>query len=614
MKLVQCVAAVSALVGAVSGASLREVMRADMAAELEATGTSKNTKNSILHKNCKNDNTKTEDRMCEPSEDNNGKANCNDCVQSCHVWGDPHMVTFDSECAVSVFFTPGQYIFWGQQNKEANQEFIIWAEVGKKDSDIGNKPWVLKAYIQDSSRLDMFPDERTLVADANDCTKKGETLFTDKKKMWSDSAWAKRAAGDGDSVKDVDVVTMIKCRKKHGPWQLEIYTEVHDEKSPVSQKLSKLDVFPYHTSTTFFWSDFGACVNPYSFGDKPFEGEIDPSNLPVDEEQNRALRAAEECQRTSTMGSQAGRVCKCSMECALWGDPHVKTFWKKSSRTASRSFQMPKASTGALTDEMSFVYQMQNRFAVRVEVDDCELINTVTVYAMKESVQKQMNGCNNKALTTEWLNSNDFKKFRFVADEECQDKTDTGANGRGKRKTIVWPTSDDDSKEFYNEELGGMFLGRSVVTNAGRLVPIPLDMNPNKVQQCATSALSAAGVSTASGEDLVRFDVDMGTAKIVLKCHNRAGQKSLRPYFNLCVNRDNIEPKAFAGYVPTANQEKHILNNIEFQSRNSGWCTTGDFEQGSSQASIQAASFTNRKEPGTAQPFVLATQDPISSS
>jgi hypothetical protein len=608
MKLVQCVAAVSALVGAVSGASLREVMRADMAAELEATGTSRNTKNSILHKNCKNDNTKTEDRMCEPSEDNNGQARCNDCVQSCHVWGDPHMVTFDSECAVSVFFHPGQYIYWGQINKAASQEFIIWAEVGIKNSDIGNKPWVLKAYVQDPSRPAMFPDEKTLVADANDCTKKGEVLFSDTKKMWSDHAWANKDSG---SVKDVDVTTLIKCRKKHGPWQLEIYTEVHDELSKQSPSFSKLDVFPYSTSTQFFWNDFGACVNPYSFGDKPWDGQIESWNLPVDEEQNRALRAAEECNRVSSMGSQAGHVCKCSMECALWGDPHVKTFWKKSTRTASRSFQMPKASTGALTDELSFVYQMQNKFAVRVEVDDCELINTVTVYAMKESVQRQMNGCNNKALTTEWINSNDFQRFRFVADEECQDRTDTGGNGRAKRKTIMWPSSDDDSKEFYDEDLGGMFLGRSVMTAAGRLVPIPTDMNPNNVQKCATDALSAAGVSTASGEDQVRFDVDMGTAKIVLKCHNRAGSKDLKPYFNLCVNRDNIEPKAFGSYVATPDQQKFILNNIEFQSRNSGWCTTGDFEQGSSRASIQAASFTNRQKPGTANPFVLATQDPV---
>lgn len=610
MKLVQCVAVVSALVGAASGASLREVMRADLAAELEATGTSKNTKNSILHKNCKNDNTKTEDRMCEPSEDNNGQARCNDCIQSCHVWGDPHMVTFDSECAVSVFFKPGQYIYWGQINQQANQEFIIWAEVGLRPSSIGNKPWILQAYVQDPGRPAMFPDEKTLVADAKDCTKVGEVLFADSKKMWSDAAFENRKNG---GTKDVDVVTEIKCRNKHGPWQLEIYMEVHDEKSRQSPRFSQLDAFPYSTSTTFMWNDFGACVNPYSFGDKPWEGEIKPWHLPVDEEQNRKLRANEECQRKSSMGSAAGRTCKCTMQCALWGDPHVKTFWKKSSRTASRSFQMPKASKGALTDELSFVYQMQNKIAVRVEVDDCELINTVTVYAMKESVQNQMNGCNNKALTTDWLNSNDFKRFRFVADELCMDRTDTGGNGRGNRKTIVWPTPDDDSAEFYDETYGGMFLGRSVMTSAGRLVPISPDMNTNKVQNCAKSALKAAGVSVASGEDEVRFDVDMGTAKVVLKCHNRDGSKELKPYFNVCVNRDNIEPRAFGDYVAEPEQIKHILNNLEFQSRNSGWCTTGDFEDGSSQASIQAATFTNRRKAGTANPFVLATTDTVQS-
>lgn len=611
MKLVQCVAAVSALVGAVSGASLREVMRADLAAELEATGTSKNTKNSILHKNCKNDNTKTEDRMCEPSDDNNGEARCNDCIQSCHVWGDPHMVTFDSECAVSVFFEPGQYIFWGQKNDKADQKYVIWAEVEMKGSDMGEKPWIVKAYIQDPSRPVKFPETKTLVADAADCKKVGETIYTDSKKMWSDAGWANRADG---GTKDVDVVTMIKCRKKHGPWQLEIYTEVHDEESLRSPSFNKLDVFPYKTSTTFFWNDFGACVNPYSFGDKPTTSLPQVNNLPVDEEQNLQLRAKEECNRKSKMGSQAGRICKCSMECALWGDPHVKTFWKKSTRKAKNSFQMPKASTGALTDELSFVYQMQNRMAVRVQVDDCELINTVTVYALKESAQKKMTECNQKALTTEWLASNDFKRFEFVADDLCTDRTDTGGNGKDKRKTIMWPSADAESAEFYDENFGGMSLGRSLMTGAGRLVPVPADMNTNKVQQCATDALSAAGVSIASDEDhLVRWDVNMGTAKVVLKCHNRAGSRNLKPYFNLCVQRDNIEPKVFGSYVPSEGQKQYILNNIEFQSQNSGWCTTGDFLPGSSQVSIQAAAFRFRQQVGSAQPFALATNEVVQS-
>lgn len=586
--------AAMAVLSVAQGTSLREIMQADLRAseqaKLRAGG--RRRKNSINHPNCKNDNTKTEDRTCEASDDNNGKARCDNCVQSCHVWGDPHMVTFNRKCAVSVFFHAGLYPFWGVKN--AKTEYVIWSKVEMKYANkLGTKPWIMKAYITDKQRDKYKNQETNLVANVADCVNQGDILFQDKRKLHSDLAIKNKKAPD------MEARLTVKCRKKYGIFALEMFIEIADDDVGESSKVNNLP-FPYPESTKQLWNDFGACVDPVSFGAKPNPYLPDPNNLPTNPTANENLK--EECQRTSKMSTKAGRSCSCSMQCALWGDPHVNVLWQQSTRNSQASFQMPKVKNG-LTNAESFLYQFQNKYAVMVEVDDCELINTVHIYAMKDSALKKLNRCDSKALDTDWLNSNDFEKFSFSADEECKNKTDTTKN---TRKTIMWPGVSDT--DYYDDGAGGgLNLGRATVT-ATRTVPVA--DNERDPQKCTSKAMQkSSSVSSTAEDEEVLYDVVLGTVNTIMKCHNRAG-RGFRPYFNVCVDRANIVPTSLKGESVSKNGFE-ILRQLENGSQNSGWCTTGDFKQGGRGASIQASAFAYRQTPGTAQPFVLATDSTV---
>lgn len=512
---------------------------------------------------------KKEDRMCEPTAGVANKKNvarCTDCSQTCHVWGDPHMATFLSPCTINVFTDPGRYTMWEWVAYKAENTISIEVEVEKKQSDIGNKPWIQRAYLNGE-----------LMLSASECDNKSP-VFTNTIPMSSDVARP-------DGVQDMSIEYYMGCRRKHSVWALEIWIKVHDDGSPDSDKLTgDMAMFPYNASTRMLANDRGACVDWLTYGKNE---QLTQPELGI-----KSKESAEgfNCDRQSNVNSDYGRVCQCTAECAVWGDPHVNSFYVPPSRSNSKNFLMPKPD--GRTYAQTVLYSLGNKVAVMVEMDACDFIAVARMYVIKDSCLKSINGCGSKAMSTDWLDSNCYDSYTLNAEEMCTYPEDMDYK---TRKTILFPSPTDNSlgAKYYDEAVNGYNLGLGGVVD-GLLYPVKSSGNIN-------SCVKGAGASSDA-----EYKVKLGGFRAVLKCHITQAQG---PYFNVCIQRDHMQQENLnsAGTATGVTNDESV-QNMELYARSSGWCATGDYTNGGQAATMSASTFTYRVA-GTTNTFVLASDD-----
>lgn len=505
-----------------------------------------------------------DERMCaaSTSTSNNGKATCKDCGQTCHVWGDPHLAPFISDATVNVFSKPGNYTLWKWAGSGNDKTLDFTVEVKKMRSKLGDKPWIVSAAL--NGEILMTVDQ---------CDENPDFNVHEKVPMSSDSV-------RGEGKEDMYIEYYVGCRFKHDIFALEQWIKVHDEDSPENAYISAgKQLGPYSLSTRMLKNDVGACVAWLTYG------KNEKFDTPEEEEAAHTASLANDFNdgRTSSVKSSPGRTCVCSAECAIWGDPYVNSFYEANSRSnKKRNFQIPKSNV--ITQAQRVLYQVQNKYAVMVEMDKCELMSVVRVYIIKDSCLKKMESCNyNDATNPDWLDQSCYQEYVIDATEQCSDPANTAPK---TRKTIQVPSQFADyGEDFYSATVNGFDAGLSVLDN-DRLVPIS-STNPDK---CAKQL----GVSSAD-----EF-VNMGGVRTIMKCHANVGGEF---YFNVCIQREGLESQDGQGQPQDSS-----VKTMELQGRTSGWCATGDFLKGGEAATMSASAFTYR-EAGTTETFALATNE-----
>jgi hypothetical protein len=386
--------------------------------------------------------------------------------------------------------------------------------------------------------------------------------------MSSDAA---RASGK----KDLKIEYYFGCRKKHRVWALEAWIKVIDDDSPDHKNIDS-QLAPYSLSTRMLENDSGACVAWLTYGrNEEFatpEAEETAHLNSLDKDFNAG--------RTSNVKSTPGRQCKCSAECAIWGDPYVNDYFAPNSRSAKKNFQIPKSSV--ITQAQRIIYSNQNKYAVGVEMNACEFITRAYVYIIKPDCLAKMESCNKDlATSTDFLDANCYEKFVIDAETEC---SAPGAFSKKNRKKIQIPSDYPDyGEDFFSSVANGYALGQGVVNADGVLVPV----NSNKPDKCAQQ------LGVASSDTFV----DLGSIRTILKCHTSV--ESI-PYFNVCIQREGLTTYDGQGTQKTAD-----VATMELQSRSSGWCATGDFAPGGEAATMADSAFTHRN-PGETNTFTLA--------
>ncbi len=129
------------------------------------------------------------------------------------------MATFLSPCTINVFTDPGRYTMWEWVAHKAENTISIEVEVEKKQSDIGNKPWIERAYLNGE-----------LMLSASECNNKSPVI-TNIIPMSSDNV-------RGEGIEDMSIEYYMGCRRKHSVWALEIWITVHDDGALDSTKLT----------------------------------------------------------------------------------------------------------------------------------------------------------------------------------------------------------------------------------------------------------------------------------------------------------------------------------------------------------------------------------------
>lgn len=552
------------------GISLRDVIQNDLKAsnseEISSSGQATKRK-------CKDENPKTVETMCERADHSwNGVAECKCCTQTCRIWGDPHLKSFVESGSISVFTKPGIYTLYNVNEKK--DQFNVTVEAEK----VNNLMWIRKAWL--NSKLEL---------DAGMCKNQGSKKAPFRVEN--------EVTLKGDKGDNIVIRYFFACRFKYDTWALDISIEVEDcgAKSTDIKKLKEpFNRFPYANSTTFWASDYGACVDALTYGL--------PDNAPYSEDaytnKNKHPYKINENRQGPNDSDVAtkGRVCRCKAQCALWGDPHVLGFNAKKSEKAM-GFLMPKAE--GRTAAQRVIYSSQNKFAVLVDMDDCEFITSVSTYILKPDVRDKLERDCVDPYSEKWLKKltrDSYQKFTRKADELCKDDTQVQGDDR---KTITLPNSNDNTKKYYSSKYDGYALGQSALTADNLLYPIKKEENVGK---CAI---------TKNGKTLKL--VDLGSVRVIMKCHTAVGGY---PYFNVCVEREGYEQadwdKTVKGTVASSGDLS--VMDMEQWGATGGWCATGDYKNQKNKNQIGAASeiknnaFTYR-EKGETQVFELVRDE-----
>jgi hypothetical protein len=553
-------AAAAGLLSSANGLSLRQHMENDLAANAKSSATSFSKTMGMAKANrCQPEKPGAEERMCEPSTSVavKGQATCTDCAQICHVWGDPHMAVFSTDSTVNVFSKPGEYVMWNFPGDKQDIALDFRVQVAHQQSAIGLKPWIVSASLNGEVLLTV-----------DDCKADGNNNAQDTIVMSSD---ARRAA----NAQDVDIMYYFGCRRKHNVWALEAWIKVTDDNSPEHANIAS-ELQPYSLSTRMLAKDTGACVAWLTDGRK----ETFPTPEAEAEAHIKSLANDFNNQRTSDIKTSAGRQCKCSAECAVWGDPYVNDIFSPATRSAKKNFQIPKSDV--ITQSQRILYSSTNKYAVGVEMNDCEFITRVYVYIIKPECLSKMESCNlGTATSTDFLDNTCYEKFVIDAETSC---VGAGTFSKKNRKKIQVPSDFADyGEDYYTPSVNGYSLGLGVLNDAGVLVPV----NPSKPEKCAQQ------LGLGSSDTFV----DLGAVRTIMKCH-----KSVEgiPYFNVCMQREGLSTADGQGTQTTAN-----VATMELQSRSAGWCATGDFTEGGQAATMEASTFTHRAA-GQTSTFPLA--------
>jgi len=559
---------------------------------------------------CKPDDPNNEVRECEKQTKAipyaaNKVANCESCVQRCHVWGDPHMAPFLSDCTVSVFSQEMTYTFW--KVSQGSFELDITVRVEREKSKIGKKPWI----------HDMFVNGE-LKASKDSC--KGNApegtaiaLFSNEYYMMSDHMYAN---GGKKAKDDVKITLKAQCVRKHNVWGLEILLELNDEGTMEHDGVDSQPL-PYSMSTRMLKNDVGACVDFLKYGQaEKFEPYTNvPSSGPEYEELVKTALTNDKdfnCGRCSdpTQVDDAGnrnggatgcavlappnvetgepfdqktRKCGCVASCSIFGDPYVTSLYTVPSRAASKkAMARNKKKYGDANFQVlsglpatgQVLYQIQNQYAVMFGLDPCAFMSTVQVFILKKNLLKKYQSCNAddkaKYPPNYDFKVEDFDVYNYDAAELCADNSDFNHKDR---KSFTAPPADS---EHYDPYVDAYKIGLSAsVSRDGENTLYPLDVSAryfntkDNVQTC---------LNKANIQGTLESFQDQGSVRTVLKCHRNA--KNI-PYFNVCIYRDGMELYNSGGVDDQATTSTVVgqqrVQDMEANSLSSGWCALGDF-------------------------------------
>lgn len=560
-KLIAVTALLCASTGMLAGSANGESLRAlinhrieeNMLAEKKKKGGSNSATDGLI---CKSDTKKQDDRTCEPPTGAAKElaARCDECVQECHVWGDPHLKPYSNGCSVNVFHAASNKddaLGWYNYLEVPGLKVELWVQ---KIKSKGHKPYVFKVRVNGKVQMDVAE-----YGSFQECGKaEGKWLYHDLK---------------SDNKESVRSELFINCRDKGNVKQLEVLSRMIDQAATPSVKTS--DRRASSSDALNYWATAkGGCVDWVTYGVLPTPSESQTTAKAKDKTEFN-------CKGTSKLATVSGRKCVCAAECAAWGDPHVKDFKRKNANKAKNTFVMPKAADMQPHDRV--MYTFQDRFATFIEVDECEFIVSAEVWMLKPGAASKYSACNPRAGDSGFIKEKDYEIVRVKAEDVCQ-----GSGTTNPTRTVIQipdPSNPDYGSDLYDDEAGGYPLGRQAYLSSGVLTPIDGDFDdePTDAQQC---------VKDQGHDAKADFEVNMGGVEVYLKCHIRPDG---HVYFNICNNRGNMIQQTFsdaAAGSDVGSQAIETFMNVEKAGRSGGWCATGDVL--SAGASIASSAYEQR--------------------
>lgn len=566
----------------VTGASLREIIQEDINLRNAARAKLQKSKNKLK---CKPENPKTESKLCEPNPEgshaaNDGVATCKDCSQVCHGWGDPHVSTFATPCTTSLFSKKGKYLFYSRlvEDNNGNVDYENSIQINVKAKLFDNtmsskqKPFMNAFILRESAN-----EQKELTT--NDCKQDSNKNIHGVKWVSSDSELQKN---EKKRVKDIKIEYFGGCRIKWGVSSIEVWVKISD--SGAENVPSSPNEFPYNQHTKFFANDKGACIDPMHYGLNS-ENDIN-SNTYTKYTVKEKEKLKYNCDRQShlTQKGGEGRTCSCSGECAVYGDPHILDFIMKKTKKVKDSFLLPKP--GSRTQAQRVLFSSLNKFAIIVDMDECEFINKAKFYFLKTKYLPDLESCKKKPWNDDWITKNMYTKIIYTAESFCGDLTQTE-----ERKSLIIPNA-EEHPDYFNEEIGGYNAGYTVVPESGKKWAWPI---PDNKESTATKCLQKIGQKP----DKIVY---MGSISTVLKCHLSADGM---PYFNVCIRNNDMGWESSSSTVQAV--DENSFTEMQQYGHTAGWCATGEWDtkDAASSMSLSASSFAHR-EVGESQVFAVA--------
>jgi len=469
---------------------------------------------------CKAEDASTSDRFCEQESDQGPECSCQEV---CHVWGDPYVAPFWSECAVkSMSNAKKTYTLWHLPEKPGRAAIEITNTIFELNR---RADYVEAVFINGEMVLhvDNCTDEHGSATNAAEIS----TFDTHSDRLLASMVHEAQASGaEALPIRDTDVTITVKaiCFFKR-VWHLKATVTI------VDNGVGKYDDMSFHsvnlnTTTPMFADDTGACVSPAEVATQ--------KNL--------------NCGRRSSEKSTEGRTCSCGTGCSVYGDPRVFDFYAKrpeKTRDASGSvkftpcdsehncFKLDKAKKVNKDPSKTVLFSFGDIFGVDIRIDKCEYVREFNVYMFNPQRAKDCEittypgipeSVDDMSLSEDDVEAQ-YGNVAYRAKDLCRGST-------AQQRTTVQVPSDLNGRTWNSDFSEGYDLGIYAKLVSGKFMRLN---RGGTVKQCAK-------MNSISESDVVEL-IDYGTTQVTGKCHKT--KFSSRRYFNLCIKRSNVIRTAY---------------------------------------------------------------------